>query len=81
MKREKEKNDIPYLIDFANNIGLNQHQLAIEMGEPNKALSAWAIGRYRPKDYDDVRVLMVEIIETKLKADAEEWKEFKEKNG
>lgn len=81
MKREKEKNDIPYLIDFANNIGLNQHQLAIAMGEPNKALSAWATERNRPKDYDDVRMLIVEIIEAKLKADAEEWKEFKEKNG
>ena len=74
--KSKKPNDIPYLIDFANNIGLNQHQLAIEMGMPNKSLSAWATGKYRPVRYKETRMKIIGLIATKIYSDVKEWEEY-----
>lgn len=71
--KEKKPNEMPYLMDFARNIGLTQRYIAGEIGMCETALSPWATGDARPKDYDTVCTKVKQIIAGKLKSDMDEW--------
>lgn len=71
--KTKKPNEVPYLLDFARNIGLSQRQVALELGIRGGSMSMWATGKQRPRDYDIICPRLKKIINDKLNSDIEEW--------
>ena len=71
--RKPRPNEMPYLLDFARNIGLTQRYIASQLGVCDATVSPWATGIDRPKDYDTICPKVKQMIADKLKSDIDEW--------
>lgn len=74
--KTKKLNEVPYLLDFARNIGLSQRQVALELGIRGGSVSPWATGKQRPRDYYIICPRLKKIINDKLYSDVKEWEEY-----
>ena len=75
-KKKDRPNEMPYLVDFAKNIGISGSWISRQLGMCEGVTSQWVTGANRPKDYATICPWLKETISRKLKADVEEWEKY-----
>lgn len=78
--KEIKENELPYILDFARNIGLTQRYIAGVLGVRDAIISPWATGTKRPRDYEKYKAEIMRIIDEKMQSDTEEWTAYRRQN-